>query len=138
MVEVGIINRELARVLSQQGHQDKLMVVDAGFAIPKGVEVVDLALSENSPMVIDVLAELSKYNSVEKMIMAQQTRNTNPNLFEAISKAWGDKMEVEVIGHSELKQIAKEVKAVIRTGDFTAYANVILVSGDGDRWYREK
>jgi D-ribose pyranase len=137
MVEVGIINRELARVLSQQGHQDKLMVVDAGFAIPKGVEVVDLALSENKPRVIDVLAELRKYISVEKMIMAQQTQSANPTLFEEISKVWNDKMEVEVIDHSEIKQISKEVKAVIRTGDFTAYANVILVSGAGDRWYFE-
>jgi D-ribose pyranase len=138
MVEVGIINRELARVLSQQGHQDKLMVVDAGFAIPKGVEVVDLALCENTPRVIDVLSELKKFFSVEKMIMAKQTRDTSPTLFAEIPNAWGDNMEVEVIEHVDLKEMAKEVKAVIRTGDFTAYGNVILVSGAGDRWYCEK
>jgi D-ribose pyranose/furanose isomerase RbsD len=29
---------------------------------------------------------------------------------------------------------AREVKTVIRTGDFTAYSNVIIVSGAGERW----
>ena len=26
----------------------------------------------------------------------------------------------------------------IRTGDFTAYSNIVLVSGGGDRWYIER
>ena len=44
MKEVGIINRDIAAVISEQGHGDLLMVTDAGFAIPLGVEVIDLAL----------------------------------------------------------------------------------------------
>jgi len=137
MKEVGIVNRGIAKIISEQGHQDLLMVVDAGFAIPKGLEVVDVSIGENKPMVLDVLSELKKFFSVEKMIMAKQTRDTNPTLFAEISKAFGDNMEVEVIEHSDLKEMAKQVKAVIRTGDFTAYGNVILVSGAGDRWYCE-
>lgn len=137
MKEIGIVNRGMAKIISEQGHGDLLMVVDAGFAIPKGLEVVDLSLSENVPMVLDVLGELVKFYSVEKMIMAQQTKDTNPALFEKISKVWGEKTDVDVIDHVELKKKAKEVKAVIRTGDFTAYGNVILVSGAGDRWYCE-
>jgi D-ribose pyranose/furanose isomerase RbsD len=45
---------------------------------------------------------------------------------------------VELVSHPEIKEISKTVKAVIRTGDFTAYANVILVSGAGPRWFCEK
>jgi D-ribose pyranase len=137
MKEVGIINRGIAKIISEQGHNDLLMVVDAGFAIPKDLEVVDLSLSENVPMVLDVLKELKKYYSVEKLIMAQQTKDVNPTLFSRISNVWGGGMDVEVIDHTELKRKAKEVKAIIRTGDFTAYGNVILVSGAGDRWYSE-
>jgi D-ribose pyranase len=135
MKEIGILNREIAKVLSEQGHQDLLMVVDAGFAIPKGQEVIDLSLSENKPMVVDVLTELKKFFSVEKMIMARQTKEISPTLFNAISNVW--EADVELIDHSVLRQKSKEVKAIIRTGDFTAYGNVILVSGDGDRWYCE-
>lgn len=114
------------------------MVVDAGFAIPKEVEVIDISLSINNPTVLIVLAELKKFFSVEKMIMAKQTKETSPSLFEAISQAFGANIPVETIDHADLKQFAKTVKAIIRTGDFTAYGNVILVSGAGDRWFCEK
>ncbi len=138
MKELGTINRSIAKILSEQGHQDLLMVADAGFAIPKEVEVIDISLGENNPMVLTVLAELKKFFSVEKMIMANQTKETSPSLFVSISQSFGENIPVETIDHAELKQLAKEVKAVIRTGDFTAYGNVILVSGAGDRWYCEK
>ena len=138
MKEVGIINRNIAAAISKQGHQDLLMVTDAGFAIPDGIEVIDISLGVNKPLVPEVLSELKKYFSVEKMIMARQTREVSPSLFDKISKAFGDKMEVEVIDHSELKKLSRDVKTVIRTGDFTAYGNVILVSGAGDRWKVEK
>jgi len=94
MKEVGTINRSISKAISEQGHQDLLMVVDAGFAIPNEVEVIDISFGEHIP--------------------------------------------VESIDHAELKQLAKTVKTVIRTGDFTAYKNVILVSGAGNRWFCEK
>jgi D-ribose pyranase len=49
MKEIGLINRNLAKVVAEQGHQDLLMVVDAGFAIPLGVETIDISLSQNNP-----------------------------------------------------------------------------------------
>lgn len=137
MKELGVINRSIARVLSEQGHQDLLMVVDAGFAIPKEVECIDISIGENNPMVLTMLAELKKNYSVEKMIMANQTKLTSPTLFDAISRSFGENIPVETIDHADLKQLAKTVKAIIRTGDFTAFGNVILVSGAGDRWFCE-
>jgi D-ribose pyranase len=136
--EVGIINRDIATAISKQGHGDLLMVVDAGFAIPIGVEVIDVSIGENKPMVIEVLTELRKFFSVEKMIMANQTKAVSPSLFKSIAGAFGENVEVEIIDHSELKKLSKEVKSVIRTGDFTAYGNVILVSGAGPRWKVER
>jgi len=138
MKEIGIVNRELSRVLSEQGHGDLLMVVDAGFAIPKGADVVDISLAENSPMVIDTLQELKKFFSVEKLIFANDTKEVSPTLFKNIKKLFGKSVPVEMVTHPEIKEISKRVKAVIRTGDFTAYANVILVSGAGPRWFCEK
>ena len=137
MKETGVINRAIANAIAQQGHGDLLMVADAGFAIPLGVEVIDLALEENKPMVLEVLAMLRKNFSVEKMVMADQTMKTSPTLFENISNAFGENIPVETMDHSNLKEMSKTVKTVIRTGDFTAYGNVILVSGAGNRWYCE-
>lgn len=134
MKEFGIINREIAAAISKQGHMDLLMVVDAGFAIPSHIEVIDISIAENKPTVPEVLSELKKYFSVEKMVMATQTKNVSPTLFTNISKAFGEGVPVETIDHSALKEMSKTVKTVIRTGDFTAYGNVILVSGAGTRW----
>ena len=138
MKEVGIINRDIAAVISEQGHGDLLMITDAGFAIPLEVEVIDLSLTENVPTVLDVLDELKKFYSVEKMIMSKETKEVSPTHFKKVSEVYGKNMDVETIEHTELKKLSHHVKAVIRTGDFTAYANVILVSGAGDRWYLEK
>jgi D-ribose pyranase len=114
------------------------MVVDAGFATPDNIEVIDISLSENKPTVIEVLAELRKFFSVEKMILANQTKNVSPTLFANISRSFGEGVIVEVVDHSEIREMSKSVKAMIRTGDFTAYGNVILVSGAGNRWKIEK
>ena len=135
MKEIGLINRNMAKIIAEQGHHDLLMVVDAGFAIPAGVEVVDLSLRENQPRVLEVLGELEKYHSVEKIIVAKQTLDKNPTFCEKMSKVWED-VVVEFIDHEDLREIVKKVKAVIRTGDFTAYGNIVLVSGAGNRWSR--
>lgn len=137
MKVTGILNRNISAVISQQGHGDLLMVADAGFAIPLGIEVIDLSLKENVPMVMDVLSELSRHFTVEKMYMSRETGEISPSHFKKVAKAFGDKVEIEMLEHDDLKVMSKDVKAVIRTGDFTAYGNVILVSGAGDRWYLE-
>ena len=138
MQEIGLLNRELARFISQQGHNDMLMVVDAGFAIPKGLDVVDLSLTINEPTVPRVLAVLKDYFSVEKLILARETKDVSPSLYKIMINSFEENLNVELIDHLALKEKSKQVKLVIRTGDFTAYANIILVSGAGKRWYLEK
>jgi len=138
MKEAGTLNGHIDSALTRQGHGDLMMVVDAGFACPDHVEVIDIALSEGVPAVLDVLAELRKVHSVEKIVMANETRDHNPTHFRAASKAFGKGVEVEAIAHAEFKQRSHHVKTIIRTGDFTAWGNVMLVSGAGTRWKIEK
>ena len=138
MQEIGLLNRELARFVSQQGHHDLMMVVDAGFAIPNGLDVVDLSLTVNVPTVPEVLAVLKDYYSVEKLILARETRDVSPSLYKIMINSFEENLNIELIDHLALKEKSKQVKLVIRTGDFTAYGNIILVSGAGKRWYLEK
>ena len=138
MKEVGLINTQIDSALNRQGHMDTLMVVDAGFPCPDHVELIDIALSEGVPRVLDVLAELRQVHSVEKIVMARETREHNPTHFDKVAKAFGDGVEVEAIPHAELKERSHAVKTIIRTGDFTAWGNVLLVSGAGTRWMKEK
>ena len=138
MKEVGMINGHIDSALTRQGHMDLMMVVDAGFPCPDEVELIDIALSEGVPQILDVLAELRKVHSVEKIVMAQDTRDHNPTYFDKVAKSFGDNVEIEVIPHTELKERSHNVKTIIRTGDFTAWGNVMLVSGPGERWQMEK
>jgi D-ribose pyranase len=41
----------------------------------------------------------------------------------------GFKPEIQFVFHSDLKKMTKTCKAVIRTGETTPYANIILQSG---------
>ena len=138
MKEVGMINGQIDSALTRQGHMDLMMVVDAGFPCPDHVELIDIALSEGTPKILEVLAELRKVHSVERIVMAQETSDHNPTHFAEVAGAFGDGVAVEVIPHSELKERSHAVKTIIRTGDFTAWGNVMLVSGAGDRWQMER
>jgi len=137
MKETGILNRDLAGLLAAQGHGDLMMICDAGFAIPVGPTVVDLSLKDNQPLIDDVLEELSRHYSVEKIIIADETKAVSPSKFERVREILGKDIGCETISHTKLKELSRDVKFVIRTGDFTAYSNVILVSGAGKRWYLE-
>ncbi len=71
------------------------------------------------------------------MVIASQTQKLNSTLFLNFSRAFGEDVIVETIDHSKLKEMSKTVKTIIRTGDFTAHGNIILVPGAGNRWFIE-
>ena len=62
----------------------------------------------------------------------------NPTMFNDIVKLFDEGVDIKIIPYLRLKRRCKNVKAIIRTGEFTAYSNVILISGaDEDRWIVE-
>ena len=61
MTETGILNRDIAAELARMGHTDRLLIADAGLAIPDSTRVIDLSLAENVPTAVDVLKELLKH-----------------------------------------------------------------------------
>jgi len=85
-----------------------------------------------------VLAEIARVHSVEKVVLAEETHEHNPTHFEKAAAAFGQGVAVEVIPHAALKDRSREVKTIVRTGDFTAWGNVLLVSGAGPRWKMER
>lgn len=134
----GLLNRGLVAALARQGHGDEMIVCDAGFAIPDGVEVVDLSLAVNQPTVEMVVGELLRYHSVERLVIADMTAVHSPAKLQSVLKLLPPDIPVDKIAHPELKERARRVKTVVRTGDFTAYSNFLLVSGAGGRWYSER
>jgi D-ribose pyranase len=138
MVETGIVNRHIAAELVKLGHGDKLIIADAGLAVPNTTTVIDVSLDVNVPTVLEVLKILLGHFSVEKIIMSKLTRQVSPTREKEILSCFEKDMPYEAVDHPILRdEMTKEAKLVIRTGDFTAYSNIVLVSSGGPRWYCE-
>jgi len=45
MVETGILNRDIAAELAKLGHTDRVLIADAGLAIPNTTKVIDVFLT---------------------------------------------------------------------------------------------
>lgn len=138
MLEKGILNMEINCALGYLGHMDEMIIADAGFPLPLGVKVIDISLSENDPTVAEVFKQIVKYFSIEKLVFADETKRVNPSHYKKIINICGNHVDIETIPHTDLKIRATNVKVIIRTGDFTAFSNVLIVSGAGQRWYKEK
>ncbi|MCL5072699.1 MAG: D-ribose pyranase [Actinobacteria bacterium] len=128
MKKDGIINSQLSRIVALMGHGDLLTVSDAGLPIPPNVELVDLAVSRNVPSFIDILKSILSELEVEKAIVAKEMRSRSPQIYDGIAKLVKN-TEIIEIDHNEFKELTKKAKVIIRTGEFTPYANVILQSG---------
>ena len=138
MIEKGLLNRDLSALLSKMGHGDQFLVCDAGFAIPEGLPVVDLSIAENIPTVDLVLTEILRCFSVEKVIFAHEQKDACPTKLERLLALFDQPIERQILSHFELKERSRLVKGVVRTGDFSAFTNLILVSGAGKRWIIEQ
>jgi D-ribose pyranase len=138
MKETGLLNMDISDVLAHQGHMDELIICDAGFPIPAGIPTIDVSIKANQPTTLEVLAEILNHFSVEKIVLAEETQQHSPTMFARLTGLFDKDVAVETMPHTAFKQRARGVKAVIRTGDFTAYSNILLVSGAGPRWFVEK
>ena len=139
MLETGILNREIAAEISKMGHTDKMLIADAGLAIPNTTKVIDLSLDVNVPTAVEVLKMILKNFSVEKVILSQATVDVSPGRQKEFMDCLDAGMPCDIVSHHELRDdLTKNVKFAIRTGDFTANSNIILVSAGGPRWYCER
>lgn len=128
----GILNSDISRVLSYMGHTDRICIGDCGLPIPDETERIDLAVKFGQPSFMDVLKEVGSDMKIEKIVLAEEIKEKNPSVLKDIESYFtstGEKPEVEFVSHVELKAMTKECKAVIRTGETTPYANIILQSG---------
>lgn len=128
MKKAGILNRELSRVIASMGHGDYMVISDAGLPVPKNVELVDISVSENIPRFLDVLSSVLAELKVEKAIVAKEMKVNSSQVFNKVEGLLPG-VEIKEISHEEFKEKIGLARAVIRTGEFTPYSNIILVSG---------
>ncbi len=130
MKKQGILNSDISRVLSYLGHTDTIAIGDCGLPIPDETERIDLALAFGIPTFMQTLEIVAQDMKIEKIILAEEIRSNNPDVLHAVETLFaGQEVAVEFVSHTALKEATKQCKAVIRTGETTPYANIILQAG---------
>ncbi len=123
------MHAQLAGLIAGMGHTDTLVIADAGLPVPAGVPCIDLALVRGVPDFITVLDAVLAELVTERMTVASETEHRNPGVWAHLAAAADKGVVREVCSHEQLKQASHTARAVIRTGECSPYANVILHAG---------
>ena len=128
MKKGALINQPLSSLIAGLGHTDEIVIADAGLPIPTGPERIDLALTKGIPSFADTLQTVLEEMCVEKAFVSKEIQDYSPQVLALIQASLGD-LPVEPLAHTLFKERTRNARAIVRTGEFTPYANVILVAG---------
>lgn len=107
---------------------DMIVIADSGLPIPSSVKRIDIALKQGVPTFIEVLETVMVEMQVEKAMIASEIQEKNISVHTRLVQAMPG-VEITMMSHEELKKLTRDAKAIIRTGECTPYANVILQAG---------
>lgn len=127
-----LLNSELSYEIAKIGHTSHITLCDAGLPFPKGVKRIDLAIEAGYPSFIKTLDAILSEMMVEEIVLASEIKTINPKVYNEILETFqknGMNPKIVEVSHTEFKEITKESEAIIRTGECTPYANIILKSG---------
>jgi D-ribose pyranase len=128
MKRTPLLHAELSEVIARLGHGDLLVLADAGLPIPDGPRRIDLAVTANVPRLQDVLAAVLSEMQVEGAVIADELAPANPGVHAQLLRQLGA-LPVATLSHEHFKTATRDARAIVRTGEFSPYANVILRAG---------
>jgi D-ribose pyranase len=124
----GILHPELLAVIARLGHTDRLVIADSGLPIPPSVTRVDLALVAGVPSFLQTLEAVLHELAVEGAVVAEEMGTRSPHVLEAVRRLLGA-VPLTFVPHEAFKAQLPAARAVVRTGEQTPYANIILIAG---------
>jgi D-ribose pyranase len=129
MKKNGILNAPLSRIVAGMGHTDMLVICDSGLPIPRGAEVVDLALTKNIPRFLDTLKIILEELQIEEAVVASELLK-NKKFYEEVNSLLKNS-KIKKVSHEKFKELTRNGTKItfVRTGEATPYANIILTSG---------
>lgn len=135
MKKTALLHGELSHLIATLGHGDALVIADAGLPVPPGTRCIDLALTRGVPSFDQVLAAVLSEMQVERAVHATELPDAQPALAQTLRERLGGGTSaagepvLSHVPHAEFKRRTAGVRAVVRSGEFTPYANVILYAG---------
>jgi D-ribose pyranase len=124
----GVLNQAISEVIAGMGHGDMLVIGDCGLPIPPGVRRIDIALTPGVPGFLETLSVILHELEVESVFIANEMETVSPKMYECVKDRLGNIL-INKCSHEEFKDMNQKAVAVIRTGECTPYANIILSSG---------
>ena len=129
MIKLRILNPRILSLLARVRHTNALVIADCGFPFWPEIETVDLSLVDDVPSVLQVVNAIRPDFQIAQAYMAHEFRRKNSSPTRArFAKALAG-VPVKFEPHVQFKKRVLPAIGLIRTGDTTQYANMILISG---------
>jgi len=123
----GILNSHIAKVLADLGHTDTICISDCGLPVPEGVQKIDLALEFGVPSFEQVVSLITKHMKIEAIHIAKEMKDFNPKGHAFLESTFPcTDFEWITTSHDAFKEATRQCKCIIRTGEASPYANIIL------------
>jgi D-ribose pyranase len=121
-----LLNPALASALARAGHGQLVVIADAGLPIPDGPELIDLSLVPGTPSFLLTGRTLVQSLHVESVIVAEESLSgpAAPLIQEIAAD-----LPRQTVSHHGLKELLSHARVVVRTGECTPFANLVLVAG---------
>ena len=128
MLKTGILHPGINSLLSRVRHTNTLVIADRGFPFWPQIETIDIALIDDLPQVLDVLQAIRANFTAGRAFMAEEFRvaNTSQTVQSFETALAGISLTFDP--HTEFKKRVPLAIGLIRTGDTTQYANMIIES----------
>ena len=127
MKRTPLLNAELSHVIASMGHGDMLVIGDAGLPIPDGPRRIDLAVMRGVPLLTEVLQAVLSEMQVEGVVVASEALDGERALPAWYPESLG--IAPQTVSHEEFKRRSAMARAIVRTGECTPYANIMLIAG---------
>lgn len=124
MLKTGILNPQVLSLLARVRHTNTLVIADRGFPSWPQLETIDLSLVDDIPTVLQVLSAVRANFVVGRAFMAAEAAEAQVARVRAVL----GEVPMTVEPHVEFKRRVPAALGLIRTGDTTPYANLILES----------
>ena len=129
MLRTGILNPSINSLIARVRHTNLLVISDRGFPFWPMIETVDISLVDDVPTILQVLEALRANFNIGQIYMAEEfTQENSQATQDQFAKAM-EGIPVTFESHEDVfKKRVPSAIGLIRTGDTTQYANLILES----------
>lgn len=125
----GVLNTRLSAALAALGHDDILLVTDAGFPIIYDDRVIDMALLPNVPDLFTTLRAIRSEIWVERFAVIEEATTHNPTVWNGVREVFPDAIASTMPNEWFHGDGWRQAKCVVRTGAWLPWGNVALFSG---------